>query len=1351
MAEKDSKTGEDPQKKNKSSDQNKENMDPTAKKQSATPGQANKVTRAAAKRASGSDSTKQKTPKTDSASTVDSQKSKPLNCSTSEEVKRILGLFPKDTQGLPKIPKILPAAASGSQGTAPQDPRLSYVPGSYTLHSTPRASRGMNGQNNNMHLMDYREEESDTLPVFDPNMNMFPPHPMFYSPPPYPMWDPSFYWNASFDEEEQVQPAPPAPFQYPEEQQANYQEQNPQPQPDLAPVQPQVAPQAAQPAPAPQKILELPEDIDEEAILDLAAPPQQQPGPGDLVNGQLVQGPPNNPAPAPQDQGAEYNPDWMEDEIEEQEEEVGPPLENDKFPQIFDAIWNQPISNPSKNRMKKIYSVVYRPNNVNNIVKTQVNPLVKNALPKEAFKKDSHPKSIQTAVIKGALAVAGVMDKLEAAPHFDTKREVQVKLLQTLRCLSHASNKTNELRRKILKPHLDKKFHPACDKPKKPSHLWLFGEDVVEELKEAEQVTRIERSLSQQKRGRRGRNYNSFFWSPYAYNYWSRGFVPRGRRFFGRGNFSPFMVLPGSFRSPSLGSNQIGHTKNLRFCVEDLASDNHIDISKVVQKQNLPTIVAQQVQECLVSNVGIDLFPRRQSMEEHQVQGPSPWQQRRQGSQRQPEQQQLAWLRHDSDTPDPQVRDNYIQDLNIEFLPFRAGGVAQCLPEWKKLTSDQEILNLVQGVRLDFKEPPIQDKIPNEIKFNREEEPLVIQELERFLDLGILEKSSIQPGDFVSNLFTRPKKEPGRLRIIANLKNLNKFIKFVHFKLEGIEAALQLVQPGAYMVNIDLENSYYSLKVHPEDTKYLKFICFGQIYRMVCLPMGYSQSALVFCKLIKVPLAHLRHTLGMQISSFIDDLFQVELSFEQVRKFSIHTIILLMKLGYTINVPKSLLYPSMRKVNLGLVIDTKHMIVTLTQDKIDKLTELAHHILDSDSFPIRSLSSLIGQMNAARHAVYWGPLHTKALEIQKNKALLRNDYDFDAIMTISQFEKTDITWWLDHIQNAFVSLSPRPITHTIFTDASGDGFGYFQPHPVARKGGGRWSEMEKSLHINVKEIKSVHLAILALLPDIENAHIKVFCDSQVAIFCIRKFGSTRSLACNAAVRNLLLMCENKDLRLTMTYLGTKDNIEADYQSRNFKNPDTEWSLRQDIFETLCSILQISPEIDMFAERLNAKLPDYCAWELDPHAKFFDAFTVEWEQFNAIYCFPCFSIIHQVLTKFQNTTRELLMLMIVPAWHTQSWYTRVLNLMVKQPIVVKVKSETLKLEHNPAQQHPMVGRLYLLVSVLSNNPIKSKAFLSQWQRSCVKPDQDLLTNNIPPISQGGKHIVIKGKLIPIIQL
>ena len=680
---------------------------------------------------------------------------------------------------------------------------------------------------------------------------------------------------------------------------------------------------------------------------------------------------------------------------------------------------------------------------------------------------------------------------------------------------------------------------------------------------------------------------------------------------------------------------------------------------------------------------------------------------------------------------------------------FVAGGIGQCHQAWSELTSDPDILDSVQGVKLDFFEDPVQDRLPHEIQFNKQEAEAVQNELEKFLELGIIRKSKINQGDFVSNLFARPKKDKNQVRLILNLKPLNRFINFIHFKMEGLQSALDLIRPGMVMASIDFVNSFYSVPVHPDHTKYLKCVCLGEVYEFLCLPMGYSQSPLHFCKLLKVPLSELRRKYGHTITSFVDDLLLLEDTPAELVTSIRHSIDLLQNLGYTINARKSELVPTTRICYLGFWLDSIEMSIAMTEEKALKLKDLGLKILNLRHVEIRSFASLVGQMIAALPAVKFGAVHVKTLEISKNKALMSNNRDFSCFMDVSDWDAVDIRWWCDHIVGAKRLLTPLPITKTIFSDASTEGYGFFD-QDENRRVGGRWSEAEKSHHINWLEIVAAHIALRACCADLHDCHIKLFLDSQVAIACIRNSGSTKSLPCQAATRKLILFCEAHNLDISLQYIKSEDNKQADTASRVFKNPDTEWSLDIKVFNKLLSIFQVTPDIDMFASRLNNKVEKFCSWEWEPGCSFTDALHVDWNMFTCIYAFPPFSIIGATIRKFRESRTQRLLL-IIPDWPTQPYYTQALRQVIHRPVVIKVKNKTLRLSHDSSVKHPMAGKLRLLALLLSNNDIEIEGFLSLFPTLWRGHDAQRLTSNTPLITPDGGHIASRGRWIPTLPL
>ena len=131
-----------------------------------------------------------------------------------------------------------------------------------------------------------------------------------------------------------------------------------------------------------------------------------------------------------------------------------------------------------------------------------------------------------------------------------------------------------------------------------------------------------------------------------------------------------------------------------------------------------------------------------------------------------------------------------------------------------------------------------------------------------------------------------------------------------------------------------------------------------------------------------------------------------------------------------------------------------------------KIIDDAQKIFKENEHTIRSVASLIGQFNAARYAVYFGPLHTKSLEIAKNKALVQSKGEFEDMMHLSKLDKMDIQWWIEILPTTKKFVGYLPIDEVVHTDASTQGYGFWHKKSDV-KTGGRWSPKEKQQHINV--------------------------------------------------------------------------------------------------------------------------------------------------------------------------------------------------------------------------------------------------------------------------------------------
>ena len=73
-------------------------------------------------------------------------------------------------------------------------------------------------------------------------------------------------------------------------------------------------------------------------------------------------------------------------------------------------------------------------------------------------------------------------------------------------------------------------------------------------------------------------------------------------------------------------------------------------------------------------------------------------------------------------------------------------------------------------------------------------------------------------------------KKDGSHRMISSLKDLNQQVEYQKFKMETVQTALQLTTKNCYFASVDLRDTYYSIEIHTEFGKYLKFYWRDTLY-----------------------------------------------------------------------------------------------------------------------------------------------------------------------------------------------------------------------------------------------------------------------------------------------------------------------------------------------------------------------------------------------------------------------------------------------------------------------------------------------------------------------------------------
>jgi hypothetical protein len=678
----------------------------------------------------------------------------------------------------------------------------------------------------------------------------------------------------------------------------------------------------------------------------------------------------------------------------------------------------------------------------------------------------------------------------------------------------------------------------------------------------------------------------------------------------------------------------------------------------------------------------------------------------------------------------------------VSTCTFQAGSVRFHVDEWENITSDRWVLDIIRdGYRIEFTETPYQWREPSPFSLSSKENEILDNEIHAMWNKGAIEMCTDSPGQFISNMFI-VEKAGGKFRPVINLKELNNFVEYHHFKQETFHIMCELVQQDDYFVHLDLSDAYFSIPINIESRKYLRFRWKGQLYQFTCLCFGLASAPRVYTKIMKPVFAWFRF-MGIRTSFFIDDSIYLNQLYHRLVE-EIHMVMCkLCSLGFFINEGKSVIIPTKIVVHLGFFLNSRKMLVSLPEKKVQKVLHKCREILVAPTLCVREVAQLIGLIVSSFPAVFEGKMHYRFLEREKISALRVHD-DFDCEIELSDLAKADIQWWLKNLTNkngcTIQNYTPDLV---IETDASLGGWGAVCQEQSVN---GRWSSTEGQFHINYLELLAISLAVRYFCHSATKVNVLVYTDSTTAIAYINHMGGVRSVGLDTLAIDLWEWCSLKQVVLSAVHIPGVDNSLPDFLSRNF-DEESDWMLKPVIFDRLCNQL-FRPEIDLFASRINSQLHTFVSWRGQPGAWATDAFTLNWSDLIA-YAFPPFSVIQRVLHKVcRDEVRD--MVIVVPWWQTQVWFPVLLDLLVDYPIVMPRHKDLLTLPHN-RQLHPLRNKITLVGCHISGVPWLTKAFRTRLQNTVWPRGGQVRTNNT---NTHGKHGVFgqtAGVSIPVTQL
>ena len=413
------------------------------------------------------------------------------------------------------------------------------------------------------------------------------------------------------------------------------------------------------------------------------------------------------------------------------------------------------------------------------------------------------------------------------------------------------------------------------------------------------------------------------------------------------------------------------------------------------------------------------------------------------------------------------------------------------------------MLSIVKGFEIDFHSTPVQS-CPPVTRASFSETQLIDAEVQDLLKKGPIQEVSPSDQTFYSRLFLVPKKE-GTYRPVIDLSSLNRFVRHVHFQMEGLHCLKTCLRKGDYMKSTDQKDTYVSVPIQKSSQTFLRFIWGTKHYTFLGVPFGLSTAPRIFIKLLKPVAAFLRKQ-GYRIIIYLDDFLLLASSKAEALRLTQMSLSLLQSLVFLINWTKSTLSPVQSVTYLGFVISSVNLTIYLPKAKVQRVYAVCNNALSQPKMSGRQLASLLGTLESCRLAIREAPSHLRALQILLIQTLRNHQFDYNCPVFLNPQSRAELTWWLNNVPKVNDSpVSPPPPDLTILSDVSMQGWG---ATCQGKSTNGKWSSQESIQHINLLELKAAFLALKTFLKNQSHRVVLLKLDNSAAVAYLNNKGGT---------------------------------------------------------------------------------------------------------------------------------------------------------------------------------------------------------------------------------------------------
>lgn len=523
--------------------------------------------------------------------------------------------------------------------------------------------------------------------------------------------------------------------------------------------------------------------------------------------------------------------------------------------------------------------------------------------------------------------------------------------------------------------------------------------------------------------------------------------------------------------------------------------------------------------------------------------------------------------------------------VNLGDLRFRdqnnfiAGNIHLNVNEWENLGAPDNVLNWIKnGVNIEdfFKHfkgnfrgesfnsnTPPKKHFPNAKICEAHKEFIVYTLSERICNgsLTLLGKvGECEPPHLILPLTV----EPTKPRLCHDERFLNLWIKDSPFNLDTLRDVPRLLEKDDLMTSVDDKSGYDHIFLCEKSRKYFGVQFGGYFMVFNTIPFGFKASAFVYQTTGMVVTSFCR-SLGVPCLQYIDDRWigsgfkNKELSYcdskdDEKALLAVKALYIvcevLCRLGYFVNLQKSVFIPTTLLKFLGMLIDSNRLAFVIPEMKLERFALLRNQILSCKVVDLNTLQKFAGKCISFLLAIPSAKLFTK--EVNRAISLA---YKNSGFVNISSDLRQEIEHWsfLDGWKQCFSWRSEKHLQISLATDASSFKWGALIFSDTSEMQVSDFWPQNDDRAIHLKEAHALVNTLRSVPDRVRNHRVDAYVDNLACVFAWEnQKGKDPQL--NNIMKELYNFTVDFNMDLKLIYIPSKSN-PADSVSRNISAQD----------------------------------------------------------------------------------------------------------------------------------------------------------------------------------------------------